>query len=146
MLLGEGGRCAAVRARPYWSFIDLPFLIRRTVTLCANLAERSSIVPEPPSLTLSCSTFSLFRFPLGKSHVLSAFFTLFDRQNVCLLDTFLRFATRIILTHVSTRLRKYFNVVTYIALNEARPFGAATVLGHIADRRIVYGRARPRVS
>lgn len=132
-----------VPARP-GSFIDSLFSMRRAVTLRANLTERSSIVPEPPSLTLSYSTFSLFRFPFGKSHVLSAFFTLFDRQNVCLLDTFLRFATVIILTHVSTRLRKYRKVVvTRNPSNEVRPFGVATVLGHIADHRVVYGRACP---
>lgn len=39
-----------------------------------------------------------FRFPLGKSHVLYAFSTLFNCQNVFSIDTFLRFATVIVYT------------------------------------------------
>lgn len=92
--------------------IDSPFPMGRAVTLRANLsAEPSSIIrdpppPPPPSLAAYLVlSLSLFRFPLVESHVLSALFTLFVRQNVFLLDTFIRFVTDFITKHVSTRLR-----------------------------------------
>lgn len=67
------------------SIIDLPFSMWRAVTLYANLTKRLSIERVSPSLSLSCA---FFWFPLVKSHVLYAFSTLFDCQNVFIIRYF----------------------------------------------------------